>query len=475
MHKVDNSGKLTNPKKKVNTPGVYVQETSNSIPSITQVETAIPVFIGYTEKGSNIPTKISSMQDYKAKFGGASNEDIGEFLINSDGSITSPNILNTPKYKMYYMLELFFDNGGSDCLITSVGHYNNSIRNEDLLDGLALLENEDLPTLLLFPDITSSENTGDPAEVYKAALAQCAERNDRFLICDVKASHGDISESVEKFRFSMGTENLKFGAAYFPPLLTTLNYRYSEDRIQVKLNNKRLVLRHPETEISANPNKAETSLYHVENGRFRTQYQDIKQLIHAKHLELPPSAAVAGVYAKIDTSKGVWKAPPNVSLNKVTAPTMEIDNNAQNNLNVDSSGKSINAIRSFKGKGVMVWGARTLAGNDNEWRYIPVTRLAMTIETSVKNALEHYENAPNDPETWNKVKAMTTNYLTTLWRAGALNGTNPEAAYFVRVGLNETMTEQDLNNGKMIVEIGMASSRPAEFSLLRISQDMNGN
>lgn len=127
MHKVDNSGKLTSPKKKVNTPGVYVQETSNSIPSITQIETAIPVFIGYTEKGSNIPTKISSMQDYKAKFGGASNEDIGEFLINNDGSITSSNILRTPKYKMYYMLELFFDNGGSDCLITSVGHYNNSI------------------------------------------------------------------------------------------------------------------------------------------------------------------------------------------------------------------------------------------------------------------------------------------------------------------------------------------------------------
>jgi hypothetical protein len=452
------------------TPGVYAEETPNSIPSIVQADTAIPAFIGYTEKGSNSPTRIGSMQEYKTKFGGPSNEDIREFQIHSDGSITSPNILSTPKYRMYYMLELFFANGGGDCVITSVGRYDNSIRNKDLLNGVALLKNEDLPTLILFPDIASPDNTDDPAEVYKAALAQCADRNDRFLICDVKESNGDITASIENFRFSMGTENLKYGAAYFPPLQTTPTYHYSEENVQVKLNNKTLVLRHPEAIISANPTKAETSLYHVENGNYRTQYQEIKQLIHAIQLILPPSAAIAGVYAKIDASKGVWKAPANVSLNKVSAPTLEIDNTAQNHLNVDNSGKSINVIRSFKGKGVMVWGARTLAGNDNEWRYVPVTRLGMTIETSVKKALKHFENAPNDFNTWHKVKAMTTNYLNGLWRSGALNGTKPEEAYYVKVGMGETMTEQDLNSGKMIVEIGIAPTRPAEFSLIRITQ-----
>lgn len=454
------------------TPGVYVEETPNSIPSIVQVNTAIPAFIGYTEKGSNSPTRIGSMQEYKTKFGGPSSEDIREFQIHSDGSITSPNILSTPKYRMYYMLELFFANGGGDCVITSVGRYDNSIRNEDLLNGLALLKNEDLPTLILFPDIASPDNTDDPAEVYKAALAQCALRNDRFLICDVKESNGNITESVEKFRFSMGTENLKYGAAYFPSLQTTLHYQYSEDKIKVKLmpNNKSWVLRHPEAAIKSDPNKIETSLYHAEDGNYRAQYHDIKQMINAKHLELPPSAAIAGVYAKTDATNGVWKAPANVSLNKVTAPTLEIDNNAQTHLNVDSSGKSINAIRSFKGKGVMVWGARTLAGNDNEWRYVPVTRLGMTIETSVKKALKHFENAPNDFNTWHKVKAMTTNYLNGLWRSGALNGTKPEEAYYVKVGMGETMTEQDLNSGKMIIEIGIAPTKPAEFSLIRITQ-----
>lgn len=461
------------------TPGVYVQEVPNSVPSVVQVETAIPAFIGYTEKGSSLPTKISSMDAYRMTFGAASTEDIGEFQIHSDGSIISPSILNTPKYMMYYMLELFFANGGGDCIIISVGHYNNEnlIKNEEMLNGLALLKNEDAPTLILFPDATSSKNSGNPTELYKAALAQCAETKDRFLICDVKESNGDIAESAEKFRFAMGTENLKYGAAYFPSLQTTLNYHYSEDKIQVTLKNnpKTLVLRHTEATISGDPNKIETSLYHIANGTYRAQYKEIKQIISANYLELPPSAAVAGVYVKTDAARGVWKAPANVSLNKVNAPKIAIDNSTQNILNVDSSGKSINAIRSFSGKGVMVWGARTMAGNDNDWRYIQVTRLGITIETSVKKALLHFNKSPNTPHTWASVKAMTENYLNNLWRNGALSGTKPEQAYYVRVGEGETMTQQDVNQGKLIVEIGIATVKPAEFSILRVSQDMGNN
>ncbi|MCM4169395.1 hypothetical protein KCTC52924_00428 [Arenibacter antarcticus] len=461
------------------TPEVYSHEVPSSNYKIAQVETAIPAFIGYTEKGSINPTKISSMEDYRNKFGGASNEDIGEFYINSDGTITSPSILTTPKYRMYYMLELFFANGGGDCFITSVGHYDteNSIRNEKMLNGLTLLNNEDLPTLILFPDATSSKNIDDPAELYKAALAQCAERKDRFLICDVEESNNDIAQSAEKFRFSIGTENLKYGAAYFPSLHTTLNYNYSEDMIQVKLKNshKIFVLRYTEASISRDSNKTEESLYHAENGKYRQRYQEIKQIINAKNLELPPSAAIAGVYVESDASRGVWKAPVNVSLNKVKALKLEIDNNAQAYLNVDSSGKSINAIRSFKGKGIMVWGARTMAGNDNDWKYIQASRLGLTIKTSVRNALERLDKLPNDANTWNIVKTMTTNYLHSLWREGALNGTKQEEAYYVRVGLGETMMDQDLDEGKLILEIGIATTRPAEFSILRISQNMRNN
>ena len=462
---------------KYTTPGVYRQEIPILPPAVGQVETALPAFIGYTEKGPKKPTRISSMKDYKKIFGGPSLDVIGEFKIDDNGVVTSPTMLSTPVYRMHYMLEMFFANGGKDCFIVSAGPYNNdqySVKNRDMLAGLGLLNSEDAPTLILFPDAASSKNSGDPSDLYKAALAQCAERKDRFLICDVEETGNNISAAAEKFRTSMGTRNLAFGAAYFPSLQTSLQYTYAEDKILVTLKGKSesLVLRHTEASVKKDRSKAENSLYHVENGKYRSQYQEIITIINNKKLVLPPSAAVAGVYALIDGSKGVWKAPANVSLNMVQAPSLNISNNEQEGLNVHSSGKSINAIRSFSGKGVLVWGSRTLAGNDNEWKYIQTKRLSIMIEESLRKAIENFVDEPNDANTWVKVKAMTENYLSTLWRAGAMAGSKPEQAFFVKVGHGHTMTSQDVMDGKMIVEIGISPTRPAEFTLLRISQQL---
>src|SRR6056297_830385 len=107
---------------KYRTPGVYIGESSSFPPSVKQVETAIPAFIGYTEKGPDVPTRIDSMTEYQNLFGGAAGE-IGRFRINGDGSIDSPQIPVTPKYRLYYSLSLFFANGGGECYIISVGNY----------------------------------------------------------------------------------------------------------------------------------------------------------------------------------------------------------------------------------------------------------------------------------------------------------------------------------------------------------------
>jgi phage tail sheath protein FI len=145
----------------------------------------------------------------------------------------------------------------------------------------------------------------------------------------------------------------------------------------------------------------------------------------------------------------------------------------QEDLNVDpGSGKSINAIRSFTGKGTLVWGARTLAGNDNEWRYVSVRRFFNMVEESSKKATAQFVFEPNDANTWVKVRAMIENYLTILWRQGALAGAKPEQAFFVKVGIGQTMTAQDILEGRMIVEIGMAAVRPAEFIILRFMHKM---
>ncbi|QTE47020.1 phage tail sheath family protein [Mucilaginibacter rubeus] len=194
--------------------------------------------------------------------------------------------------------------------------------------------------------------------------------------------------------------------------------------------------------------------------------------ITLKMSTIPPSGAIAGVYANVDGTRGVWKAPANVSLNNVIGPAVKIDNSDQDDMNVTATGKSINAIRAFAGRGTLVWGARTLAGNDNEWRYIPVRRFFIMVEESVKKATYPFVFENNDANTWTKVRVMIQNFLTLQWRAGALQGAKPEDAFFVHVGLNETMTALDILEGRMIVEIGMAVVRPAEFIILRFSHKM---
>lgn len=202
-------------------------------------------------------------------------------------------------------------------------------------------------------------------------------------------------------------------------------------------------------------------------------YKSIVNEVQKEISKLPPGGAIAGIYAMVDNNRGVWKAPANVSLNSVVKPWVKIDNQQQEDLNIDvNAGKSINAIRAFTGKGTLVWGARTLAGNDNEWRYISVRRLFNMVEKSVKLSTNWAVFEPNDANTWIRVKAMIENFLTNLWKQGALAGATPDASYFVHVGLGSTMSQVDILEGRMNVEIGMAAVRPAEFIILKFSHKL---
>ncbi len=195
----------------------------------------------------------------------------------------------------------------------------------------------------------------------------------------------------------------------------------------------------------------------------------------AKHAgTLPPSAAMAGVYALVDNTEGVWIAPANRNINSVIAPTVTINNDQQASLNVDAlAGKSINAIRSFYGRGpAIIWGARTLDGNSQDWRYINVRRTMIMIEQSIANAAEQLVFQPNDSSTWNNCEAMIDNFLHNLWSEGCLQGAAPSAAYNVSVGLGKTMTPQDILDGIMRVEVKLAIVRPAEFIIITYEQKM---
>ena len=199
----------------------------------------------------------------------------------------------------------------------------------------------------------------------------------------------------------------------------------------------------------------------------------VKTAFERKHVILPPSAAMAGVITNVDSTRGYWKAPANVTVKNVVSPTIILSDRQQDSLNIDvMAGKSVNVIRQFPGFGTMVWGARTMDGNSNEWRYVNVRRFFMVVEESIKKSINWAVFEPNTAQTWVLVQSMIENYLFLKWRDGALAGTKPEDAYYVKVGINKTMTPQDILEGKMIVEIGMAVARPAEFIILNFTQMM---
>lgn len=284
-------------------------------------------------------------------------------------------------------------------------------------------------------------------------------------------------DEIDFFRTNVTGNNipdsLKYGAAYYPTLITTMLYRYIDSSVVVDhITNTR---RKGKSDVKGKGefNKITLSEIFLKNNIL---YTAIKNEIAKFTVTLPPCAAIAGAYNTIDNYYGVWKAPANVRLNNVNLPSVAISDEEQSQLNIDlNAGKSINAIRNFVGKGTLVWGARTMAGNDNEWRYISVCRFSMMVENSIRKAIDAFIFEPNNYTTWTTIKNLADNFLTEQWKNGALQGIKPAEAFFVHVGLGETMTEQDILDGKMIVEIGIAAIRPAEFIIINIMVLMQSN
>ena len=179
---------------------------------------------------------------------------------------------------------------------------------------------------------------------------------------------------------------------------------------------------------------------------------------------LPPSGHVAGIYARVDIDRGVWKAPANEVVRGATGLFAYITTGEQDVLNP----RGVNAIRRFEGRGIRVWGARTLS-SDPEWRYINVRRFMIYLEASLDRGTQWVVFEPNAPETWSRVADSVSAFLHTQWRVGALFGRKPEDAFFVRCD-ETTMTADDIQNGRLICEIGVAIVRPAEFVIFRIEQ-----
>lgn len=503
--------------KKYKTPGVYIEEINTFPGSIAQVESSIPAFIGYTEKASrdgksllNQPIKISSLLEYIELFGGAfpaKFDILSNPTVPAKGSIKISEIDYSIDYSennislMYPSMEFFYANGGRDCYIVSVGTYQGKtslpLDMEELLGtkvvdntiiegGLKVLENEEEPTILVIPDAVNLP-TSECYTIYKAALQQCATMQSRFAILDIPNGFqenlgGGEDVSIISFRNEIGIENLSYGAAYYPWLHTNITQKgdLSLENINLELSvlAELLLEETAKNLINAYINDTDKNELKFQNLHAAllvtspTYFQIIEEICKVLNL-LPPSPAMAGIYTMVDTSRGVWKAPANVSVNSVTNPVIAISHEDQESLNIDAvAGKSVNAIRTFPGKGTLVWGARTLDGNSADWKYINVRRTVIMMEQSIKLSLLAFVFESNDANTWREVKNMVSNYLTNLWKEGALAGTRAEDAFAVQIGLGETMTSQDILEGRLLLSVLFAPIRPAEFIVITFEQSI---
>jgi uncharacterized protein len=405
--------------------------------------------------------------------------------------------------------------------------------NKGLLSGLPPLIKEQEPTMVLVPDAVLLPRN-DCVSVQTAVLKHCGlDMKSRVAILDVWGGELDRQDKagscIDQFRNDIGINFLDYAAAYYPWLHTSLqqagDFRYWMvdsandlaaviwDELQLDgadASDKRTQERKAAlldltkttddwvasiTQVIDNgtgtPDQKAKAKKRLEDPELRRDDIDINRRLLDKSLLtmsalytkirdealvqmnlMPPSAAMAGLYTMVDNTRGVWKAPANVSVAGVVKPAVEISHADQEDLNVTTQGKSINAIRSFIGEGALVWGARTLDGNSLDWRYVNVRRTMIMLEESCRLASKAMVFEPNVANTWVTIKSMISNFLTGIWKRGGLAGAVPDDAFSVHVGLGETMTPEDILEGILRVTVLVAISRPAEFIEITFQQQM---
>lgn len=319
----------------------------------------------------------------------------------------------------------FFHNGGSEAWVVKAPH-------ATVLDGI--------------PEARTRDRDADLARVLVEGIESLdgSSQVDLLICPDMLMVEDDrLRRSVINAMTRFAEQHLRFAIVDLPPM--------SDDQALVDWR-----LKHVTSTFAA------TYTPHVEIVHLDPGAPDATRFI-------PPSGVVAGVYALTDQRRGVWRAPAGVEVDGVVGLGEVYTDDRQDLLNPNA----VNVIRDFPRRGIMIWGARTLS-SDPQWRYVSVRRLANMIERSIAQSTQWVVFEPNDQPLWTSVRASIDGFLYDLWQDGALVGSKPKDAFFVRVGFGETMTRTDITAGRLIITIGFASLSPAEFTTITITHQLSG-
>ncbi|MCS4320708.1 phage tail sheath protein FI [Serratia sp. BIGb0234] len=441
-------------------PGVFIEEDASPAMSVSSGATAVPLFVArFTPRKPELEgviTRIGSWLDYSTLFESSVPSSANVTVTSmEDAPPPEPDALKMVPSKSVYTyqiidadivdhtasiaLRLYFQNGGGPCYLYPLEKSDDS----GLLAALpGLIDEVGEITLLACPDPKEDYRTA----VYGALAASLGLHKGYFLLAD--SVNGDAPSAVS------GSAQV---AVYYPNVMVPHTQKIDDAQVAITGYTDG-----PDTTIATLADLRAT------NADFAGKIDKALANKRGASLPLPPSALMAGVYGKTDGERGVWKAPANVVLNGVSDVSVRVTNEQQAELNP----KGINVIRHFSERGLVVWGSRTQK-DDDDWRYIPVRRLFDAAERDIKKALQPMVFEPNSQPTWKRVQTAIDNYLYRLWQQGGLAGNKAEEAYFVRVGKGITMTQDEINQGKMVIQVGMAAVRPAEFIILKFTQDMS--
>jgi phage tail sheath protein FI len=497
------------------TPGVYIEEKNAFSTSIVAVPTAVPAFIGYTEKALNgtqsllkKPTKIESFAEYERFFGGAPDTKV-KLKADENGAYAGVEVDNATRFFMYYSMKLFYSNGGGPCYIVSMGTYkdgeNPRVKDGELLaEGIQKLLKYPEPTMLVLPDAVLLEQNTACYELQNQMIDHCGtEMRSRIALLDVfdgyqeEDADGNPIDAISNFRNGITSKPLDFAAAYYPWLYTTvvspndvsannmtdkaklvdmLKAGFPTDTDDEETNERnagiQATIDNLNKELGDDFTAEDLKATEAAVKTISPLYKDILKDVREELGLMPPSGAIAGLISYVDDRMGVARSPANVSLEGVSKPSIAISDKKKEDLNLPLNGKAVNAIRAFQNKGILVSGARTMDGNSQDWRYIVVRRAVIMIEQSIKIAMGAFVFEPNNQNTWLDVSGSITNFLTAQWTNGILVGNTPGEAFSVDVGLGTTMTPSDILDGIMRINIKLAVVRPAEFIVITFEQKM---
>lgn len=477
-------------------PGIYIVEDNSLALSISGRSTAIPVFVGVFAPRDGVPVgecvRVENWMDFTSKFYTQAlvariTADAAEAVSSTKTrkkksaatqeqrepvATVSGNTLKEVGLALgSFSLRHYFENGGGTCYVLNLSNPDMEFDVDTLASAIA--EVPDI-TLLVYCEYLKADKD---LAVYTALNALLSINQGYFLLAD--SPGGNTVSGLE----------LTQTAAYYPAFETNYKAQSIYKGEEVDLSATEVLLKGYDDYPTLSRLKAALDAdVNDELEEEQKLYDDLVSQVEAllnsaSSIYLRASPAMAGLYAVTDRTRGVWKAPANIAVAGVKS-LVEINGISETptpaymtpSKLADVHAAGVNAIRSFFGKGVVVWGARTLKGteqnSDPNWIYVPVRRLFNSVERDVKAAMGRAMFEPNHSATWETVRSTIDNYLFGLWKEGALQGVKPQEGYFVQVGLGVTMTKQDIDEGNLIVEIGLAAVRPVEFVILRFTQNI---